>query len=225
MRAHGKRHPSRAYRWLHRHAGANEVHIEMVPEALRELNRQRDGHARRLITRHGQEYRALIAAFVGHVVTELKKRACRSARQRPGRLPAVLLGDGNGSHRGRVPHRSSVAVSAHGRSDVVQWRSQRTGGGSRTMHRQEARIADGRHEKEQTTGASSSDGGQAGPSGRRHEEVHATADGDVIRLACLCRLGHDHGYPEWLRLPENHGYLADAVRIWGRMPQGGDAGP
>ncbi|PPF91345.1 hypothetical protein C5C03_00550 [Clavibacter michiganensis] len=55
------------------------------------------------------------------------------------------------------------------------------------------------------------------PRGPRHTEVHTTENGDAVTLACRCRLGRDHTYVEWLRLPENSEHLAEARNIWTRM--------
>ncbi|MBF4619453.1 hypothetical protein ITJ44_15355 [Clavibacter sp. VKM Ac-2873] len=61
------------------------------------------------------------------------------------------------------------------------------------------------------------DSEMAPPRGARHQEVHANENGDTVALACLCRIGRDHRYTEWLNLPENSAHLADARSVWERM--------
>lgn len=68
-------------------------------------------------------------------------------------------------------------------------------------------------------GGDSPDGAITTLTGRRHQETHTTATGQAVALTCRCRLGRDHTYTEWLRLPENGQHLADAQAVWRRMSQ------
>jgi len=53
---------------------------------------------------------------------------------------------------------------------------------------------------------------------RRHRERYRLQSGEVLSVWCRCRLGRDHGYPDWLQLPENTVRRSRALQVWADGP-------
>jgi hypothetical protein len=47
-----------------------------------------------------------------------------------------------------------------------------------------------------------------------HHERYQLGSGDTLTVQCHCRLGGDHKYVDWLRLPENAARLTRANHVW-----------